>query len=883
MFLTIKVKWFKTRHMREASPPTLPSAVEEAKEEPCAVHAAPASSPEYEVLSAVYEAQVSPEVLNIHSDTLLRMARAAADKLEEDDKLAISVSSSTQSYGSVIITNIREPFPFQIADPLDTHDVSLASPSPSTLEPTNFTSTPFFSQDSYEVLPISFSHEPLQIAGDDSPIDRSAHDVHDHLAAQRRDLLRLASDDSIGEFGPTFASWEYQHSSPIRRQDPLRIANDDSVDLHFDSAVDDILGSPTISRANPLQIAGANSEDGFSFDAPSSIKGFPIAQRRDPLRIASADSEDDFGFDDSAMDDSPIISRQGPLQIASGDSTGGFAPAYSLTDSLECTPSPVPAPQLLITSCTTMTFSGTAAPSLAASSNNTLTLPAPGGVRSDSITEEQETNESGFLPIVRVVYANPELDRSTASTSGDTTYVEDASTSFLTSTSLTRVNSTTTVTPSPPTSPTVSAKHIKLHVDLAKEYKALKQIGSGGFGTVYLIRHKATSKLSAVKVILKEKSDSQGRWDPLPFFMKEQKSARIVGHHPFVIGLEASWHDSNAFYLMTPYYPGGDLEELVNRCGALPETRVRFYLAQLTLAMEHLHSHKIIHRDIKPPNVLIDAAGNAILADLGLCHIFPDSKVKVHYDGDESKTAALETCNPGYNSAYMCHDPCGSAAYASPELLAGQPFSFNTDIWSLGVTAYAMRCCRLPWEGLKKGTWDVVTSTKQILRDPLAFKAGDKVSQELQDLLHQMLEKKPQSRATISDIKEHTFLKEIDWNKLVQGEIEAPYIPAKCKSTPRSFRNITLPLGKPYSPGEDPNPELSFRSPQLDDFPTPTTNPPPSSPPESFHGIGVIKRLIRKLINPSRKYKRATLPVTQAPKNVRPLDWDAISSPWYQY
>ncbi|EPQ51978.1 kinase-like protein, partial [Gloeophyllum trabeum ATCC 11539] len=110
---------------------------------------------------------------------------------------------------------------------------------------------------------------------------------------------------------------------------------------------------------------------------------------------------------------------------------------------------------------------------------------------------------------------------------------------------------------------------------------------------------------------------------------------------------------------------GGDLGMHIKRFGRFTEERVRFYMGQLALAIEHLHDHKIIHRDIKPDNILLDAKGNAVLADVG---------------------------NPGYDPSCMCYEAYGSEAYMAPEMLAGNGYSFNVDIWALGVSAFEMRC-----------------------------------------------------------------------------------------------------------------------------------------------------------------------------------------------
>ncbi|KZT22900.1 kinase-like protein [Neolentinus lepideus HHB14362 ss-1] len=737
MKFTINVKWLTARWSTpkpEASLLAIPSTVKEDKspetKEQAIVHApsapAPIANPEFEVFEAVYEAQVSPEVLNVHADMCLRLARSwariAAEKLEDGDKLTISVSrrssiSSEKSYGSMVI-NTREPFLM-----------------------TDLFNTPFYPP----------------------------------VAASR------------GQLNRTFV---------FPTQLPLKTIN---VSQSFD-----FVSSPSFTQSVRSFVGSlASSEELYeSFIVP----------RLDPLRRENQ-SEDVFG---------PVVPggevnssfmnhlRNDPLRIRN-DSISDFTPDYSISRSCESTTTPSPSVPLYISNSSSNSSASTSSEH---SNYEALVFPRPAVLRSirpTSIVLEPVIEHTKVLPEpspLHVTNHTPNCENSVAPTIEDD-LTTSASSFFLSSGEATRVasedDSAVTLVATAP-------------VDLIKDYETVKQLGSGAFGTVYCVRNNISKKFSAVKIVAKkiERDSSKKPLSTLAFFVKEQAAAKIVGDHPCVIRLEASWTDRDMFYLMTPFYPGGDLGMHIGRFGRFTEERV--------LALEHLHAHKIIHRDVKPANILLDAAGNAVLADLGLAHVFKGT-IKVNVEDVNATIRAQQpywfakqtstpdnNYNPGYDHAHMCYEVFGSEPYMAPEMLADKPYSFNVDIWALGVAAFEMRCNR-------------------------------------------MLHKKPQFRATTSDLKTHSFFKGINWKKLAKGKAKAPYVPAQCTSLPRNYRPVRVPLGEAYAPGEDPAHELTFRSPRLDNVPEAQLFASSSS--DSVRGIGgtVANWIMRKLIAPKPKRK----------------------------
>jgi serine/threonine protein kinase len=148
-------------------------------------------------------------------------------------------------------------------------------------------------------------------------------------------------------------------------------------------------------------------------------------------------------------------------------------------------------------------------------------------------------------------------------------------------------------------------------------FKFRKELGKGAFGRVLLAEARTDGQLYALKIISKKNMRSSDR--------RQAKAERDILYvmtlkapHPFTSGLKFAFQSENNLYLGMDYIPGGNLRELIKRFKYLPEDWVRFYAAELVLAIAHLHSLNVLCRDIKPHNVMIDARGHVILIDFGL-------------------------------------------------------------------------------------------------------------------------------------------------------------------------------------------------------------------------------------------------------------------------
>ena len=156
--------------------------------------------------------------------------------------------------------------------------------------------------------------------------------------------------------------------------------------------------------------------------------------------------------------------------------------------------------------------------------------------------------------------------------------------------------------------------------------------------------------------------------------------------HPFILSLRFAFQTSSKLYMLTDYCPGGELFFHLKRVKSFTESTMRFYAAQISLALAYLHQHGIIYRDLKPENILLDRDGNCKLTDFGLSKIV-DSRAL----GD-----LPETQHPPPSECLVVAGLtfCGTPEYLSPEMLIhrqrGIGYGHEIDMWALGVVCFEL-------------------------------------------------------------------------------------------------------------------------------------------------------------------------------------------------
>lgn len=279
------------------------------------------------------------------------------------------------------------------------------------------------------------------------------------------------------------------------------------------------------------------------------------------------------------------------------------------------------------------------------------------------------------------------------------------------------------------------------------DFDKIQTIGSGAFGTVFLVRDKLAFVYHAMKAIEKESAVKKKSVKQL---LLEKKILQGV-NFPFVISLDYCCKDNVYIYFLLPYQPGGELYSLIKRLGVLSEPLVQFYTAQMVLALEYLHHCSVIHRDVKPENILLSQSGYIKLGDFGFCKIL------------KTRTWTL----------------CGTPEYLAPEIIMSKGYTFSIDWWSLGVLIYEMIAGYPPFYSS-----DPMKLYEKILSGQ--FKTPDVMTPLCKSLVKSLLEVDPTKRfgslkAGVFDIKSHKWFHEICWNSILYNKVNPPYVPI-CKN-----------------------------------------------------------------------------------------------------
>jgi calcium-dependent protein kinase len=252
----------------------------------------------------------------------------------------------------------------------------------------------------------------------------------------------------------------------------------------------------------------------------------------------------------------------------------------------------------------------------------------------------------------------------------------------------------------------INTKTKSLFVD----YDIIGKLGEGSYGAVYQAQHKKTNMIRAIKAIKRKHIDSIS-------FNNEITILKSVDH-PNIIKLFECYYDSNYYYMVEEYCPGGDLYDYIKKQKFFSEKKAAFIIDQLLSAMNHLHSKKIVHRDLKPENIVFYETDNDVL-------------IKVIDFGTSIYI----------NNEYLTQE-LGTIYYIAPEVFKNY-YNEKADIWSIGIILYTMLCGHPPFRGNKEE--DI---KKKILTGKVEYlpKDFDKVSKEAIEFVSELLNYTPNKR-----------------------------------------------------------------------------------------------------------------------------------------
>ncbi len=285
------------------------------------------------------------------------------------------------------------------------------------------------------------------------------------------------------------------------------------------------------------------------------------------------------------------------------------------------------------------------------------------------------------------------------------------------------------------------------------KYKILSALGSGGFGSVYLAEDTWISKKVAIKVPHRQNVD----------FGELLREPRLLAslNHPNIVSVLTAEKQDNVFFIVMEYVAGETLETIINREGALPLNRALDYTCQICNAVDHAHGQGVIHRDLRPANVMVSENGLIKVADFGTSRF-------------------LELTAHGTTVI-------GSPPYMAPEQFHGKA-TFASDIYSLGVTMYQVLTGTLPYQTPAPGDLEKLMSG-ELVSPPR--QRNTRIPKGINDIIMKAMAPEVAARYQRA-------------GDLLEALLHADVGPAGRRATERGARAVAAPVPDPPEPQPRP-------------------------------------------------------------------------------
>lgn len=314
--------------------------------------------------------------------------------------------------------------------------------------------------------------------------------------------------------------------------------------------------------------------------------------------------------------------------------------------------------------------------------------------------------------------------------------------------------------------------HTKPCIFQLEDLAFVRVIGKGCTGKVFLVKDKATGTLFALKAIHKSWVIHQ---DEIEHTKAERDILALISSlsHPFLVRLIKSFQTKTDLFLLFEYHPGGDLATHLTKQRKFSPARCKFYAAEIVVGIDRLHRSGVIYRDLKPENVLISRSGHVVLTDFGLSKYFGACRhtTEERRDCGEDGCVKCSAHSDPLSTRMKTLTFCGTAEYLAPEVLLGQAYGVEVDLWSFGTFLYEMLVGITPFWAESTGAM-----YKRVMNDPLDFPSVgfDRTAKEL---ISGLLQRNPTKRWTVGQIKNCAYFSGVDWKQVEECRMVPPYVP----------------------------------------------------------------------------------------------------------
>lgn len=279
-----------------------------------------------------------------------------------------------------------------------------------------------------------------------------------------------------------------------------------------------------------------------------------------------------------------------------------------------------------------------------------------------------------------------------------------------------------------------------------EDFETKTTLGTGSFGRVRLVKYKQTNEHFAMKILRKTRVVEMKQENHIKWEKKILSSIR----HPFIVNIETSFQTKIFLYLVLELVQGGEFFSLLRKTGTLQLPHAAFYSSQIVLIFQFLHKNKIVYRDLKPENLLINRDGYLKLTDFGFAK---------RLDKHPRRTWTL----------------CGTPEYIAPEILLNKGHSFPVDWWALGILLYEMFTGNPPFvDDNPMRIYQKILDCRVDYPPDMPARAKDFISKLLAPNVTSRLGNLANGAL---DVMKHPFFEGVNWRQVLERKVRAPYIP----------------------------------------------------------------------------------------------------------